>query len=90
MSTLPLPKVLTQRRTNSLDQEKENFEKSQAISISKAINSQECPVKEKHVRSILFFFCICCGSGLVCVALLCKWLEVMSRQSVRESLAEEV
>ncbi|KAH8038977.1 hypothetical protein HPB51_004132 [Rhipicephalus microplus] len=55
MSTLPLPKALTQRRTNSLDQEKENFEKSQAVSISKAINSQECPVKEKHVRSILFF-----------------------------------
>ncbi|CAN7938158.1 unnamed protein product, partial [Ixodes hexagonus] len=53
MSTLPLPKALTQRRTNSLDQEKENFEKSQAISISKAINSQECPVKEKHVRSTI-------------------------------------
>lgn len=53
MSTLPLPKALTQRRTNSLDQEKENFEKSQAISISKAVNSQECPVKEKHVRSAI-------------------------------------
>ncbi|EEC19305.1 huntingtin interacting protein, putative [Ixodes scapularis] len=53
MSTLPLPKALTQRRTNSLDQEKENFEKSQAISISKAVNSQECPVKEKHVRSTI-------------------------------------
>ncbi|XP_075739955.1 huntingtin-interacting protein 1-like [Rhipicephalus microplus] len=53
MSTLPLPKALTQRRTNSLDQEKENFEKSQAVSISKAINSQECPVKEKHVRSLI-------------------------------------
>ncbi|KAH6934135.1 hypothetical protein HPB50_020673 [Hyalomma asiaticum] len=53
MSTLPLPKALTQRRTNSLDQEKENFEKSQAVSISKAVNSQECPVKEKHVRSLI-------------------------------------
>ncbi|XP_064461070.1 huntingtin-interacting protein 1-like isoform X2 [Ornithodoros turicata] len=53
MSTLPLPKALTQRRTNSLEQEKENFEKSQAISISKAINSSECPVKEKHVRSAI-------------------------------------
>lgn len=53
MSTLPLPKALTQRRTNSLEQEKENFEKSQAISISKAINSIECPVKEKHVRSAI-------------------------------------
>lgn len=53
MSTLPLPKALTQRRTNSLEQEKENFEKSQAISISKAVNSQECPVKEKHVRSAI-------------------------------------
>lgn len=53
MSTLPLPKALTQRRANSLDQEKENFEKSQAVSISKAINSQECPVKEKHVRSLI-------------------------------------
>lgn len=48
-----LPKSLVQRRTNSLDSERESFEKSQAISIQKAINTVEGSVKEKHVRFIL-------------------------------------
>ncbi|KAG8180177.1 hypothetical protein JTE90_020473 [Oedothorax gibbosus] len=53
MCALPLSKVLPQRKTNSLDAERENFERSQSISISKAINCQESPVKEKHVRSAI-------------------------------------
>ncbi|XP_055941623.1 huntingtin-interacting protein 1-like [Argiope bruennichi] len=53
MCALPLSKVLPQRKSNSLDAERENFERSQSISISKAINCQESPVKEKHVRSAI-------------------------------------
>ncbi|XP_065226702.1 huntingtin-interacting protein 1 isoform X2 [Planococcus citri] len=49
MSSLSLPRVLPQRKT-SLELERENFEKFQAASISKAINNAESPVKEKHVR----------------------------------------
>ncbi|BES95679.1 Huntingtin interacting protein [Nesidiocoris tenuis] len=52
MSSLSLPRVLQQRKT-SLEQERESFEKSQAMSISKAINQSETPVKEKHVRSAI-------------------------------------
>uniref|UniRef100_A0A7N5ZUJ2 Huntingtin-interacting protein 1-related protein n=1 Tax=Anabas testudineus TaxID=64144 RepID=A0A7N5ZUJ2_ANATE len=49
-----IPKVI--RRTggaNSLELEKENFERVQAVSINKAINTQEVAVKEKHARNIL-------------------------------------
>ncbi|GIX91808.1 huntingtin-interacting protein 1 [Caerostris darwini] len=53
MCALPLSKVLPQRKSNSLEAERENFERSQSISISKAINCQESPVKEKHVRSAI-------------------------------------
>lgn len=54
MSSLPsLPRVLSQRRANSLEVERENFVKSQGISLSKAINNQETPVKEKHVRNAI-------------------------------------
>ncbi|XP_015930383.1 huntingtin-interacting protein 1 [Parasteatoda tepidariorum] len=53
MCALPLSKVLPQRKSNSLDAERETFERSQSISISKAINCQESPVKEKHVRSAI-------------------------------------
>ncbi|XP_023722261.1 huntingtin-interacting protein 1 isoform X1 [Cryptotermes secundus] len=52
MASLSLPRVLQQRKT-SLEQERENFEKCQAISINKAINQIETPVKEKHVRSTI-------------------------------------
>uniref|UniRef100_A0A3P8WZN1 Huntingtin-interacting protein 1-related protein n=1 Tax=Cynoglossus semilaevis TaxID=244447 RepID=A0A3P8WZN1_CYNSE len=48
-----IPKVI--RRTgggNSLELEKENFERGQAVSINKAINTQELAVKEKR-RCIL-------------------------------------
>uniref|UniRef100_A0A8C5BR49 I/LWEQ domain-containing protein n=1 Tax=Gadus morhua TaxID=8049 RepID=A0A8C5BR49_GADMO len=50
-----IPKVI--RRSggaNSLELEKENFERGQAVSINKAINTQEVAVKEKHARNILF------------------------------------
>ncbi|KAF3692909.1 Huntingtin-interacting protein 1 [Channa argus] len=49
-----IPKVI--RRTggaNSLEQEKENFERGQAVSINKAINTQEVAVKEKHARTCI-------------------------------------
>ncbi|XP_072317907.1 huntingtin-interacting protein 1 [Eucyclogobius newberryi] len=49
-----IPKVI--RRTggaNSLELEKENFEKGQAVSINKAINTQEVAVKEKHARTCI-------------------------------------
>ncbi|MGH0140858.1 UNVERIFIED_CONTAM: hypothetical protein FKN15_072022 [Acipenser sinensis] len=50
----PIPKVLNRRAgANSLEAEKENFERSQAVSINKAINAQEVAVKEKHARNIL-------------------------------------
>uniref|UniRef100_A0A8C2AQK1 Huntingtin-interacting protein 1-related protein n=1 Tax=Cyprinus carpio TaxID=7962 RepID=A0A8C2AQK1_CYPCA len=53
----PIPKVLSRRTggANSLEVEKENFERSQAVSINKAINTQEIAVKEKHARNILLF-----------------------------------
>uniref|UniRef100_A0A8C2KP01 Huntingtin-interacting protein 1-related protein n=1 Tax=Cyprinus carpio TaxID=7962 RepID=A0A8C2KP01_CYPCA len=53
----PIPKVLSRRTggANSLEVEKENFERSQAVSINKAINTQEVAVKEKHARNILLF-----------------------------------
>ncbi|XP_060803446.1 huntingtin-interacting protein 1 [Amyelois transitella] len=52
MASLSLPRVL-QLKKNSLDAEREQFEKFQALAIQKAINSAETPVKEKHVRSAI-------------------------------------
>ncbi|XP_026271418.1 huntingtin-interacting protein 1 isoform X1 [Frankliniella occidentalis] len=52
MASISLPRVL-QPRKSSLELERENFEKFQHVSISKAINAIECPVKEKHVRSAI-------------------------------------
>ncbi|XP_022525964.1 huntingtin-interacting protein 1 isoform X1 [Astyanax mexicanus] len=51
----PIPKVLSRRAggANSLELEKENFERSQAVSINKAINTQEVAVKEKHARTCI-------------------------------------
>lgn len=51
----PIPKVLSRRAggANSLEVEKENFERSQAVSINKAINTQEIAVKEKHARTCI-------------------------------------
>ncbi|KAM8904661.1 huntingtin-interacting protein 1 isoform 1-T1 [Spinachia spinachia] len=50
-----IPKVI--RRTtggaNSLELEKETFERGQAVSINKAINTQEVAVKEKHARTCI-------------------------------------
>uniref|UniRef100_A0A6Q2Z437 Huntingtin-interacting protein 1-related protein n=1 Tax=Esox lucius TaxID=8010 RepID=A0A6Q2Z437_ESOLU len=52
----PIPKALIRRTAgaNSLELDKESFERSQAVSINKAINTQEVAVKEKHARNILF------------------------------------
>ncbi|XP_048478748.1 huntingtin-interacting protein 1 isoform X4 [Plutella xylostella] len=52
MASLSLPRVL-QLKKNSLDAEREQFEKFQTLAIQKAINSVETPVKEKHVRSTI-------------------------------------
>ncbi|XP_053609904.1 huntingtin-interacting protein 1 isoform X4 [Plodia interpunctella] len=52
MASLSLPRVL-QLKKNSLDAEREHFEKFQTLAIQKAINSVETPVKEKHVRSAI-------------------------------------
>ncbi|XP_049873151.1 huntingtin-interacting protein 1 isoform X4 [Pectinophora gossypiella] len=52
MASLSLPRVL-QLKKNSLDAEREQFEKFQSLAINKAINSIETPVKEKHVRSTI-------------------------------------
>uniref|UniRef100_A0A8D8SUG0 Huntingtin-interacting protein 1 n=1 Tax=Cacopsylla melanoneura TaxID=428564 RepID=A0A8D8SUG0_9HEMI len=52
MSSLSLPRVLQPRKT-SLELERETFEKFQSASIGKAVNSQENPVKEKHVRNAI-------------------------------------
>ncbi|XP_022837805.1 huntingtin-interacting protein 1 isoform X3 [Spodoptera litura] len=52
MASLSLPRVL-QLKKNSLDAEREQFEKFQTLAIQKAINANETPVKEKHVRSTL-------------------------------------
>ncbi|XP_068100310.1 huntingtin-interacting protein 1-related protein [Hyperolius riggenbachi] len=46
-------RVLSRRSGHGLDVEREQFDKNQATSISKAINSQEAPVKEKHARRII-------------------------------------
>uniref|UniRef100_A0A669EHR9 Huntingtin-interacting protein 1-related protein n=1 Tax=Oreochromis niloticus TaxID=8128 RepID=A0A669EHR9_ORENI len=51
-----IPKVI--RRTggaNSLELERENFERVQAVSINKAINTQEVAVKEKHKGAHTFW-----------------------------------
>nr|XP_015223174.1 PREDICTED: huntingtin-interacting protein 1 isoform X1 [Lepisosteus oculatus] len=50
----PIPKVLSRRAgASSLDAERESFERSQAVSINKAINTQEVAVKEKHARTCI-------------------------------------
>lgn len=45
-----IPRVIGSRGKSSTDIERENFEKNQTVAINKAINNQETPVKEKHVR----------------------------------------
>ncbi|XP_012887272.1 PREDICTED: huntingtin-interacting protein 1 [Dipodomys ordii] len=51
----PLPKVLSRRGVGSgLEAtERESFERTQTISINKAINAQEVAVKEKHARTCI-------------------------------------
>ncbi|XP_075033857.1 huntingtin-interacting protein 1-related protein [Mixophyes fleayi] len=46
-------RVLSRRSGHGVEGDKEQFDKNQAISISKAINAQEAPVKEKHARRII-------------------------------------
>uniref|UniRef100_A0ABM5F1C6 Huntingtin-interacting protein 1-related protein isoform X1 n=2 Tax=Pogona vitticeps TaxID=103695 RepID=A0ABM5F1C6_9SAUR len=46
-------RVLSRRGGHSLEAEREQFDKNQAMSISKAINTLEVPVKEKHARRII-------------------------------------
>ncbi|XP_060065039.1 huntingtin-interacting protein 1-like [Ylistrum balloti] len=51
MSSKHLPKVISHRGRTATEVERENFEKTQTVAINKAINNQEAPVKEKHVRT---------------------------------------
>uniref|UniRef100_A0A8D3DP92 Huntingtin-interacting protein 1-related protein n=1 Tax=Scophthalmus maximus TaxID=52904 RepID=A0A8D3DP92_SCOMX len=46
-------RVKSRRTESSLGAEREHFDKQQLSSISKAINSTETPVKEKHARRII-------------------------------------
>ncbi|KAJ8380263.1 hypothetical protein SKAU_G00010410 [Synaphobranchus kaupii] len=46
-------RVKTKRTETNLGAEREHFDKQQLSSISKAINSNETPVKEKHARRII-------------------------------------
>ncbi|XP_067466968.1 huntingtin interacting protein 1 related b isoform X4 [Thunnus thynnus] len=49
-----VPTLVKSRRTEaSLGAEREHFDKQQLSSISKAINTSETPVKEKHARRII-------------------------------------
>ncbi|XP_047389283.1 huntingtin-interacting protein 1 isoform X2 [Sciurus carolinensis] len=51
----PLPKVLSRRGvgTGLEAAERESFERTQTVSINKAINTQEVAVKEKHARTCI-------------------------------------
>ncbi|XP_066264315.1 huntingtin-interacting protein 1-like isoform X3 [Branchiostoma lanceolatum] len=52
--SISMSRVLSRRQSsNSLDTERQNFERFQALSINKAINPNEVPVKEKHCRSTI-------------------------------------
>uniref|UniRef100_UPI00358F16CE huntingtin-interacting protein 1-related protein isoform X2 n=1 Tax=Myxine glutinosa TaxID=7769 RepID=UPI00358F16CE len=49
-----VPTSLRNRRpVNTLEGDRETFERLQMVSINKAVNTQETPLKEKHARSIL-------------------------------------
>ncbi|XP_053328221.1 huntingtin-interacting protein 1-related protein [Spea bombifrons] len=48
-----VPSRISRRSGHGLEVEREQFDKNQGISISKAINAQEAPVKEKHARRII-------------------------------------
>ncbi|XP_043574651.1 huntingtin-interacting protein 1 isoform X4 [Chiloscyllium plagiosum] len=45
--------LLRGRPGNSLEAERESFERGQSVSINKAINAQEVAVKEKHARTCI-------------------------------------
>ncbi|XP_055964243.1 huntingtin-interacting protein 1 [Sorex fumeus] len=51
----PLPKVLSRRAVGAGVEaaERESFERTQSVSINKAINTQEVAVKEKHARTCI-------------------------------------
>lgn len=57
MAGRPVARALNPRGRphTSLDADREVFEKNQITSITKAISSQECPVKQKHVRGMISF-----------------------------------
>lgn len=48
-----MSKLSVRRSTDSLEAERQSFVKQQTASINKAINNQENPVKEKHVRRVI-------------------------------------
>ncbi|KAL4223742.1 histidine permease [Mactra antiquata] len=64
MSSRHLPRVISQRGKTTLEVEREHFEKNQTVAISKAINTQETPVKEKHLRNTILGTFTDHGGGL--------------------------
>ncbi|XP_063310362.1 huntingtin-interacting protein 1-related protein [Pelobates fuscus] len=48
-----VPSRIARRSGHGVEAEREQFDRNQGISISKAINAQEAPVKEKHARRII-------------------------------------
>ncbi|XP_071848191.1 huntingtin-interacting protein 1-like isoform X2 [Apostichopus japonicus] len=48
-----MSKLSVRRSTDSLEAERQSFVKQQTTSINKAINGQENPAKEKHVRRVI-------------------------------------
>ncbi|XP_052799561.1 huntingtin-interacting protein 1-like isoform X2 [Mya arenaria] len=64
MSSRHLPRVIGQRGKTQAEIERENFEKTQTVAINKAINAQETPVKEKHLRNTILGTFTDHGGGL--------------------------
>ncbi|XP_053376325.1 huntingtin-interacting protein 1-like isoform X2 [Mercenaria mercenaria] len=65
MSSRHLPRVIGgQRGKSTLEVEREHFEKNQTVAINKAINTQETPVKEKHLRNTILGTFTDHGGGL--------------------------
>ena len=50
MASGTIAKRLSRRQGNSLDAEREEFLKQMTVAMGKAINKEECAVKEKHLR----------------------------------------
>ncbi|KAF3847871.1 hypothetical protein F7725_020899 [Dissostichus mawsoni] len=85
-----IPKVIRRTGANSLELEKENFERGQAVSINKAINTQEVAVKEKHARNILTLsVCVFLSRRSVFILIPCVCLSVSGAVALRATFAQD-